>query len=131
LEQVFFYFCGYNIKPHIVEMATQRQQALAMVQSRQRVAVIPPSIKISDYFGTNVFGNDQMKQSLAPSAYKRVIEAIDKGSKIDSATAEEVASAVKIWAISKGVTHYTHWFQPLTGTTAEKHDSFFDAHAGM
>ena len=112
-------------------MATQRQQALAMVQSRQRVAVIPPSIKISDYFGTNVFGNDQMKQSLAPSAYKRVIEAIDKGSKIDSATAEEVASAVKIWAISKGVTHYTHWFQPLTGTTAEKHDSFFDAHSGM
>ncbi|MDI1322909.1 MAG: glutamine synthetase III [Algoriphagus sp.] len=112
-------------------MATQRQQALAMVQSRQRVAVIPPSIKISDYFGTNVFGNDQMKQSLAPSAYKRVIEAIDKGSKIDAATAEEVASAVKIWAISKGVTHYTHWFQPLTGTTAEKHDSFFDAHAGM
>lgn len=112
-------------------MATQRQLALSMVQARQRVAVIPPSIKISDYFGTNVFGNDQMKQSLAPSAYKRVIEAIDKGSKIDSATAEEVASAVKIWAISKGVTHYTHWFQPLTGTTAEKHDSFFDAHAGM
>ncbi len=112
-------------------MATQRQLALSMVQARQRVAVIPPSTKISDYFGTNVFGNDQMKQSLAPSAYKRVIEAIDKGSKIDSATAEEVASAVKIWAISKGVTHYTHWFQPLTGTTAEKHDSFFDAHAGM
>jgi glutamine synthetase len=112
-------------------MATQRQQALAMVQSRQRVAVTPPSNKISDYFGTNVFGNDQMKQSLAPSTFKRVMEAIDKGSKIDSATAEEVASAVKIWAISKGVTHYTHWFQPLTGTTAEKHDSFFDAHAGM
>lgn len=130
-EQVFFYFCGYNIKPQIVEMATQRQLALSMVQARQRVAVVPPSTKISDYFGTNVFGNDQMKQSLAPSAYKRVIEAIDKGSKIDSATAEEVASAVKIWAISKGVTHYTHWFQPLTGTTAEKHDSFFDAHAGM
>lgn len=112
-------------------MATQRQLALSMVQARQRVAVVPPSTKISDYFGTNVFGNDQMKQSLAPSAYKRVIEAIDKGNKIDSATAEEVASAVKIWAISKGVTHYTHWFQPLTGTTAEKHDSFFDAHAGM
>lgn len=112
-------------------MATQRQLALSMVQARQRVAVVPPSTKISDYFGTNVFGNDQMKQSLAPSAYKRVIEAIDKGNKIDAATAEEVASAVKIWAISKGVTHYTHWFQPLTGTTAEKHDSFFDAHAGM
>ena len=66
-----------------------------------------------------------MKQSLAPSVYKKVMEAIDKGSKIDSATAEEVASAVKTWALSKGVTHYTHWFQPLTGSTAEKHDSFF------
>lgn len=112
-------------------MATQRQQALAMVQSRQRVSVTPPSAKISDFFGTNVFGNSQMKESLAPSVFKKVMEAIDKGSKIDSTTAEEVASAVKIWAMSKGVTHYTHWFQPLTGTTAEKHDSFFDAHAGM
>lgn len=59
------------------------------------------------------------------------MEAIDKGTKIDTSTAEEVASAVKTWALSKGVTHYTHWFQPLTGSTAEKHDSFFDAHAGL
>ena len=59
------------------------------------------------------------------------MEAIDKGSKIDSSTAEEVASAVKTWALSKGVTHYTHWFQPLTGSTAEKHDSFFDAFSGL
>ncbi len=112
-------------------MATLRQQALSMVQSRTRVSVIPPSSKISDYYGVNVFGNDQMKQSLAPSVYKKVMEAIDKGSKIDVSTAEEVASAVKTWAMSKGVTHYTHWFQPLTGSTAEKHDSFFDAYAGL
>jgi len=112
-------------------MATLRQQALAMVQSRQRVPVIPPASKISEFFGINVFGTSQMKQSLAPSVFKKVMEAIDKGSKIDTATAEEVASAVKIWAMSKGVTHYTHWFQPLTGSTAEKHDSFFDMYAGM
>ncbi len=112
-------------------MATLRQQALAMVQTRQRVAVKAPSNKISDFFGTNTFGTAQMKVSLAPSAYKRVMEAIDKGTKIDAATAEEVASAVKTWALSKGVTHYTHWFQPLTGSTAEKHDSFFDALGGL
>ncbi|MBN7812194.1 glutamine synthetase III [Algoriphagus sp. H41] len=112
-------------------MATLRQQALGMVQARPRVTVTPPSSKISDYFGTNVFGLAQMKSSIAPSAYKRVMEAIDKGTKIDTATAEEVATAVKTWALSKGVTHFTHWFQPLTGSTAEKHDSFYDMYAGM
>ncbi|MFN5336374.1 MAG: glutamine synthetase III [Bacteroidota bacterium] len=112
-------------------MATLRQSALAMVQARPRIPVTPPSSKISDYFGTNVFGTQQMKETLAPSVFKKVMEAIDKGSKIDPATAEEIASAVKTWAIGKGVTHYTHWFQPLTGTTAEKHDSFFDMYAGM
>jgi glutamine synthetase len=112
-------------------MATLRQNALLMVQNRQRVHVTPPSAKISDFFGTNVFGTKQMKECLAPSVYKKIMEAIEKGTKIDSATAEEVASAVKVWALSKGVTHYTHWFQPLTGSTAEKHDSFFDAHAGL
>jgi glutamine synthetase len=112
-------------------MATLRQQALGMVQARPRVAVTPPSPKISDYFGTNVFGLDQMKTSLAPSAYKKVLEAIDKGTKIDLSTAEEVATAIKTWALSKGVTHFTHWFQPLTGSTAEKHDSFFDMYAGV
>ena len=89
-------------------MATLRQQALAMVQARQRVAVTPPSSKISDYFGINVFGSSQMKQSLAPSVYKKVMEAIDKGTKIDPATAEEIASAMKTWAMAKGVTQYTH-----------------------
>ena len=102
-----------------------------MVQARPRIPVTPPSSKISDFFGVNVFGTQQMKETLAPSVYKKVMEAIDIGSKIDPATAEEIASAVKTWAIGKGVTHYTHWFQPLTGTTAEKHDSFFDMYAGM
>ena len=102
-----------------------------MVQARPRITVTPPSSKISEFFGTNVFGTQQMKETLAPTVFKKVMEAIDKGSKIDPATAEEIGSAVKTWAIGKGVTHYTHWVQPLTGTTAEKHDSFFDMYAGM
>jgi len=102
-----------------------------MAQDRPKVTATPPSGRISDYFGTLVFGLKQMKESLAPSVFKKVMEAIDKGSKIDPSTAEEIASAVKVWAMSKGVTHYTHWFQPLTGSTAEKHDAFFDAHAGI
>ncbi|AFL84821.1 glutamine synthetase [Belliella baltica DSM 15883] len=112
-------------------MATLRQKALLKAQERPIVSVTAPSLKISDYFGVNVFGTKQMKESLAPSVYKKVTEAIDKGSKIDPSTAEEISSAVKTWALAKGVTHYTHWFQPLTGSTAEKHDAFFDAHAGI
>lgn len=127
----FSIFVAVKQTTYCRNMATLRQSALLLAQGRDRVKVTPPSSKISDFFGTDVFGTKQMKESLAPSVYKKVKEAIEKGSKIDSATAEEVASAVKIWALSKGVTHYTHWFQPLTGSTAEKHDSFFDAHAGL
>ncbi|WP_194975091.1 glutamine synthetase III family protein [Aquiflexum lacus] len=112
-------------------MATLRQSALLIAQGRQRTFVNPPSPKISDFFGSHVFGIKQMKESLAPTVFKKVMEAVEKGSKIDPATAEEVASAVRVWALSKSVTHYTHWFQPLTGSTAEKHDAFFDAHAGI
>jgi glutamine synthetase len=74
---------------------------------------------------------DKMRATLAPETYNRVEAAIKKGKKIDLEAANEVASAVKTWAIGKGTTHYTHWFQPLTGSTAEKHDSFFDAHKGL
>ncbi|UCS95648.1 glutamine synthetase III [Echinicola marina] len=112
-------------------MATLRQKSLMMVQSREQVSFEAPSHKISDYYGSEVFGLTEMKESLAPTVYKKVSEAIEKGSKIDSSSAEEVATAVKAWALSKGVTHYTHWFQPLTGSTAEKHDTFFDAHGGI
>jgi glutamine synthetase len=72
-----------------------------------------------------------MKATLAPDVFKKVSNAIDKGKKIDMETADQIASAVKAWAITKGVTHYTHWFQPLTGSTAEKHDSFFNAQKGI
>src|SRR5690606_32919841 len=69
--------------------------------------------------------------TLSPAVFSKVSQAIRKGEKIDETTADAVAIAVKSWAISKGATHFTHWFQPLTGGTAEKHDSFFDGTTGI
>lgn len=112
-------------------MATLRQKALMKVQARPQVSAIAPSLKISDYFGSQVFGLKEMQETLATPVFKKVSTAIEKGTKIDMSTADEVATAVKSWALAKGATHYTHWFQPLTGSTAEKHDTFFDAMSGM
>jgi len=112
-------------------MAHLRFNALDIVSKRTTDRIEAPSNKISDYFAKDVFTLDQMKASLAPDVFKKVSSAIDKGKKIDMETADQIASAVKAWAISKGVTHYTHWFQPLTGSTAEKHDSFFNAQKGI
>jgi len=112
-------------------MAYLRFEALSQVQNRPEVRVEAPSNKVSDYFGENSFDIKKMRSSLSPEIFKKVKHAIDKGQKIDSESANAVASAAKEWAISKGITHYTHWFQPLTGATAEKHDSFFDASSGI
>ena len=102
-----------------------------MVEGRSTDRVFPPSDTISDYFAEDAFTLERMKASLSPDVFKRVAKAIEKGSKIDVDTADSIASAAKTWAISKGATHFTHWFQPLTGATAEKHDSFFDALSGI
>ena len=80
----------------------------------------------SAIFGANVFNEATMRQTLTKDAYKGVIDAIEKGSKINRNIADQISSAMKDWALSKDVTHYTHWFQPLTGATAEKHDAFFE-----
>ncbi len=106
-------------------MLNTRFQALQSVQSRTTGEVKMPASKISEFYGANVFDNKKMKEYLSEEAYQSVINAIEKGETIARDTAEQVASAMRSWAISKGATHYTHWFQPLTGTTAEKHDSFF------
>ena len=81
--------------------------------------------RISDVFGEYVFNKKAMAEYMTPEAYRSVLAAVDKGSKINREVADQVASGMKSWALSKGATHYTHWFQPLTGATAEKHDSFF------
>ncbi|HLV42339.1 MAG TPA: glutamine synthetase III [Brumimicrobium sp.] len=81
--------------------------------------------KISEMFGENVFHDERMREYLPEQAYKSIKNAIASGTKIDRNVADIVASAMKDWALEKGATHYTHWFQPLTGATAEKHDAFF------
>lgn len=111
-------------------MAQLRFKALEKANNRIKVKV-ESSGKISDYFGQDVFGLPQMQALLSPDYYKKVKKAIDEGTKVDPDTADAVASAAKSWAISKGATHFTHWFQPLTGATAEKHDTFFDYLSGL
>jgi len=107
-------------------MSNIRFQALQSVSTRTIPEVNAPSARISDYFGSNVFDKKKMKEYLSKEAYQSIIDSIDKGVPVEREIAEHIASALKTWAVSKGVTHYTHWFQPLTGTTAEKHDSFFE-----
>ena len=110
----------------IKNMAILRFQALQEVFRRQPVQVSYPSNKISDYFGINVFDDSKMEKYLSREAYKSVQRAIEKGTRIDQKMADEVAAGMKAWATERGVTHYAHWFHPLTDSTAEKHDSFIE-----
>ncbi len=112
-------------------MAYLRFKAVEEAAKRQPLVPEAPSNKVSDYYKSASFDMDKMKQSLSPDVFKKVKYSIENGKKIDEDTADAVAAAVKTWAISHGVTTYTHWFQPLTGSTAEKHDSFFDAISGI
>ena len=79
---------------------------------------------VSDYFGCLVFDDRVMKANLSADVYASLRRTIDEGAKLDASVANAVAAAMKDWAVAHGATHYTHWFQPLTGITAEKHDSF-------
>ncbi|MDG1428608.1 MAG: glutamine synthetase III [Crocinitomicaceae bacterium] len=81
--------------------------------------------KTSDIFGENVFHAEIMREYLPREAYKSMMSAANSGARLDRRIADQIASAMKDWALTKGATHYTHWFQPLTGATAEKHDAFF------
>ena len=107
-------------------MESRRFAALQQVAKRTPVEPIAPNGQISAYYGSNVFGHDAMKEFLSEEAFSMVQNAIEKGTSIDRKIADQVASAMKNWAAGKGATHYTHWFQPLNGTTAEKHDGFFE-----
>ncbi len=79
---------------------------------------------ISEYFGCMTFGLSHMREKLPKDAYSHLIKTLENGKKLPKETAESIASAVKEWSVSKGVTHFCHWFQPMTGLTAEKHDAF-------
>ncbi|MAU16704.1 MAG: glutamine synthetase type III [Muricauda sp.] len=99
----------------------------ALTESHNRVhANIDETGKRSELFGRNVFNEEKMLQFLTAEAFDKVKSAIFQGTKIDRKIADQVAEGMKAWALSMGATHYTHWFQPLTGATAEKHDAFFD-----
>lgn len=106
-------------------MSTIRFQALKETAGRKPVKVEELDRK-SAIFGSNVFNDKAMRQFLTSEAYQAVKGAVQYGTKIERKLADYVAMGMKEWALSKGVTHYTHWFQPLTGTTAEKHDAFFE-----
>ena len=112
-------------------MAHLRFEALKKLNERVPVHVDLPTPNVSKFFGENVFGVEQMRATLSPAVFKKVSQAIKNHEKIDEVTADAVAAAAKSWAIGKGASHFTHWFQPMTGGTAEKHDSFFDALAGI
>ena len=94
------------------------------VLERQPKLPIRPKNKISAYYGENVFNKFVMRSYLPDEAYKGILKAMEDGTPVDRKVADQTATAMKEWAISRGATHYTHWFQPLTGSTAEKHDSF-------
>jgi len=106
-------------------MAILRFDALKETLHRSPVQ-IQEKERRSDLFGRNVFNQKAMRQYLTKDAFEGLKNAIDKGDKIDRSLADNISAGMKEWAISKGATHYTHWFQPLTGSTAEKHDAFFE-----
>ncbi len=104
-------------------MPTARQLAIQDISSRTTDDA-PAPLRTSEYFGVNTFGARQMREKLPKEIYTKLISAIRLGKKLDRDIAPTVAQVIKDWAVSRGVTHFTHWFQPQTGLTAEKHDAF-------
>lgn len=106
-------------------MSTLRFRAITETLNRKPLP-IEEIERRSNLFGKNVFNEHAMRQYLTKEAYKAVMNAMEHGTKIPRDLADHISTGMKEWGISKGVTHYTHWFQPLTGATAEKHDAFFE-----
>ena len=106
--------------------ASPRHHAIQIATSRsiRSVSVLADGSKVSEVFGANTFNADAMKEKLPRQVFESLQETIRRGANLDPAIANEVAHAVKEWALDKGATHFCHWFQPQTGLTAEKHDSF-------
>ncbi len=105
-------------------MAELRFSALKELFTREPVEVSIPKANISSYFSENVFDKMKMERYLSREAFKAVVTAIDEGTPITRQIADQVATGMQAWAMERGVTHFTHWFHPLTDATAEKHDSF-------
>ena len=108
----------------------KRFDAVCRISDRRTEPSEPAGAKVLDFFAADVFDNAKMAEHLSKSTYKKLMATLNGMQPLDPAIADEVASAMKEWAVSRGATHYTHWFQPLTGGTAEKHDSFLEISNG-
>ena len=106
-------------------MTSSRFISLKEALSHSPLEVEKTNKKVSEYYGINVFNDRAMREYLPDDVYKSISENIERSEQIEKKVADQVASAMRAWAISKGATHYTHWFLPLNGATAEKHDAFF------
>ena len=107
-------------------MSSRRILALHDAVNRVPLAINKPDKQVSQYYGSNVFGLDAMREFLSEEAFDSIQNSMNKGTIVERKMADQVAACMKAWAQSKGVTHFTHWFQPLSGATAEKHDGFFE-----
>jgi glutamine synthetase len=107
-------------------MTTRRILALQDVVNRVPVEIKNPGKQVSQYYGSDVFGLDAMREFLSEEAFESIQQSMNQGTIVERKMADQVAACMKAWAQSKGVTHFTHWFQPLSGATAEKHDGFFE-----
>ncbi len=105
-------------------MSAARTAAIQLIARKSPVAVDTRNGNVPEMFGANVFGPEQMRTRLSEGAYRALHSCIEHGQELDHALADQVANAMKEWAVERGATHFTHWFQPMTGSTAEKHDSF-------
>ena len=107
-------------------MSKLRFKAIGIASDRKPVKVQKPEGKTSDYYGEMVFNRKAMSKYLSKETFKALVDAIDKGEAVNRNLAEHVAAGMRMWALEKGATHYTHWFHPLTDGTAEKHDAFVE-----
>ena len=107
-------------------MSTRRVLAMQDVVKRTPVEFNNNNKQVSQYYGSNVFGLDAMREFLSEEAFNSIQNSMHQGTIVERKMADQVAACMKAWAQSKGVTHFTHWFQPLSGATAEKHDGFFE-----
>ena len=107
-------------------MTTRRMLAMQDVTNRVPLALEKSDKKVSEYYGSDVFGLDAMREFLSEEAFTSIQNSMNAGTIVERKMADQVAACMKAWAQSKGVTHFTHWFQPLSGATAEKHDGFFE-----
>ena len=107
-------------------MNCDRKDIIRAVMNRPEIGEteLPPFT--TDHYAEDVFHFTRMKERLPKPIYKKLMDTVSEGKELDASIADAVAHAMKEWALEKGATHFTHWFQPLTGTTAEKHDSFLD-----